>query len=167
MTPTPREKQRHADAGTPVDELRELMGYDSMTVTQTYYRVTAKRTRAAVDRLAALQFDGRGNRIWRQARALLEHEHQRLAVGQVPSRSGSAPSPPTCKPAGMPARSGSAAWAVVTFAPTRPTCRSCAATSTCCCATVNGSALRSSWTIGLAPRDRKSTRLNSSHVRIS
>src|SRR6266487_1410969 len=77
MTPTPREKQRHADAGTPVDELRELMGYDSMTVTQTYYRVTAKRTRAAVDRLAALQFDGRGNRIWRQARALLEHEHQR------------------------------------------------------------------------------------------
>ncbi len=83
MTPTPREKQRHADAGTPVDELRELMGYDSMTVTQTYYRVTAKRTRAAVDRLAALQFDGRGNRIWRQARALLEHEHQRLAVGQV------------------------------------------------------------------------------------
>src|SRR6266508_3179765 len=66
-----------------VDGLRELMGYDSMTVTQTYYRVTAKRTRAAVDRLAALQFDGRGNRIWRQARALLEHEHQRLAVGQV------------------------------------------------------------------------------------
>src|SRR6266542_2922713 len=53
MTPTPREKQRHADAGTPVDQL------------------------------AALQFDGRGNRIWRQARALLEHEHQRLAVGQV------------------------------------------------------------------------------------
>jgi integrase len=75
--------QRHADAGTPVDELRELMGHDSMTVTQTYYRVTAKRTRAAVDRLAALQFDGHGNRSWGQARALLEHEHQRLAVGQV------------------------------------------------------------------------------------
>jgi integrase len=75
--------QRHADAGTPVDELRELMGHDSMTVTQTYYRVTAKRTRAAVDRLAALQFDGHGNRSWRQARALLEHEHQRLAIGQV------------------------------------------------------------------------------------
>ncbi len=46
-------------------------------------RVTAKRTRAAVDKLAALQFDGRGNRIGREARALLEHEHQRLAVGQV------------------------------------------------------------------------------------
>jgi integrase len=75
--------QRHADAGTPVDELRELMGHDSMTTTQGYYRVTAKRTRAAVDRLAVLQFDGRGNRSWGQARALLEHEHQRLAVGQV------------------------------------------------------------------------------------
>jgi integrase len=75
--------QRHADAGTPVDELRELMGHDSMTTTQRYYRVTAKRTRAAVDRLAAHQFDGRGNRVWRQARALLEHEHQRRAVGQV------------------------------------------------------------------------------------
>jgi integrase len=75
--------QRHADVGTPVDELRELMGHDSMTVTQTYYRVTAKRTRAAVDRLAALQFDGHGNRSWGQARALLEHEHQRVAVGQV------------------------------------------------------------------------------------
>jgi integrase len=75
--------QRHADAGTPPDELRELMGHDSMTTTQGYYRVTAKRTRAAVDRLAALQFDGRGNRAWRQARALLEHQHQRLAVGQV------------------------------------------------------------------------------------
>jgi integrase len=75
--------QRHADAGTPVDELRELMGHDTLTTTQTYYKVTAKRTRAAVDRLAALQFDGRGNRIWREVRALLEHEHQRRAVGQV------------------------------------------------------------------------------------
>jgi hypothetical protein len=59
------------------------MGHDSLTTTQTYYRITARRTRAAVDKLAALQFDGRGNRIWREGRALLEHEHQRLAVGQV------------------------------------------------------------------------------------
>jgi integrase len=75
--------QRHADNGTPVDVLCELMDHDSMTTTQTYYRVTAKRTRAAVDKLATFQFDGRGNRIWREARALLEHEHQRRAVGQV------------------------------------------------------------------------------------
>jgi integrase len=75
--------QRHADAGIAVDELRELMGHDSMETTQRYYRVTAKRTRAAVDKVAAFQFDGRGKRIWREARALLEHEHQRRAVGQV------------------------------------------------------------------------------------
>ncbi len=73
--------QRHADAGTPVDVLRELMCHDSLATTQAYYRVTAKRTRQAVDKLAAFQFDGRGNRVWRQARALLEHQHQRRAVG--------------------------------------------------------------------------------------
>jgi integrase len=75
--------QRHADAGTPVDVLCELMCHDSIATTQRYYRVTAKRTRQAVDKLAAFQFDGRGNGIWRQALALLEHQHQRRAVGQV------------------------------------------------------------------------------------
>jgi hypothetical protein len=59
------------------------MDHDSRATTQRYYRITAKRTRAAVDKLAAFQFDGRGNRIWRQTRALFEHEHQRRAVGQV------------------------------------------------------------------------------------
>ena len=75
--------QRHADAGTPVDVLRDLMGHRSMSTTQGYYSITAKRTRAAVDALAAFQFDRAGNRVWRQARALLDSEHQRLAVGQV------------------------------------------------------------------------------------
>jgi len=75
--------QRHADAGTLVDVLRDLMGHRSMSTTQGYYSITAKRTRAAVDTLAAIQFDRRGNRIWRQARALLDSEQQRLAVGQV------------------------------------------------------------------------------------
>jgi site-specific recombinase XerD len=75
--------QRHADAGTPVDVLRELMGHRSMTTTQIYYRVTAKRTRSAVDTLAAFQLDRGGNRVWAEARALLDSEHQRVAVGQV------------------------------------------------------------------------------------
>jgi len=75
--------QRHADAGTPVDVLRDLMGHRSMTTTQGYYSVTTKRVRTAVDELATFQFDRSGNRIWRQARSLLESEHQRLAVGQV------------------------------------------------------------------------------------
>ena len=54
-----------------------------MSTTQGYYSVTAKRTRAAVDTLAAFQFDRAGHRVWRAARALLDSEHQRLAVGQV------------------------------------------------------------------------------------
>ena len=75
--------QRHADAGTPVDVLKDLMGHRSMNTTQLYYSVTAKRVRAAVDTLAAFQFDRGGDRVWSQARALLESEHQRLAVGQI------------------------------------------------------------------------------------
>ncbi len=75
--------QRHADAGTPVDVLRELMGHRSIATTQGYYSVTATRMRRAVDSLAAVQFNGRGEHVWSQARVLLESEHQRLAVGQV------------------------------------------------------------------------------------
>jgi integrase len=75
--------QRHADSGTPVDVLKDLMGHQSMTTTQGYYSITAKRTRAAVDALAAFQFDRAGARVWHEARALLDSEHQRLAVGQV------------------------------------------------------------------------------------
>jgi hypothetical protein len=54
-----------------------------MSTTQLYYSVTAKRVRAAVDTLAAFQFDRSGDRVWSQARALLDSEHQRLAVGQI------------------------------------------------------------------------------------
>ncbi len=75
--------QRHADAGTPVDVLRDLMGHRSMSTTQLYYSITARRVRAAVDTVAAFQFDRGGDRVWSQARALLESEHQRLAVGQI------------------------------------------------------------------------------------
>ncbi|MFJ4901973.1 tyrosine-type recombinase/integrase [Streptomyces sp. NPDC088727] len=75
--------QRHADAGTLPDVLRELMGHRSLQTTQGYYRVTEKRTRAAVDKLVSFQFDRHGNKIWTQARQLLEHEHARLQIGQV------------------------------------------------------------------------------------
>lgn len=75
--------QRHADAGTPVDVLCELMDHRSMDTTQGYYNVTEKRTRQAVDQLVAYQVNGRGERVWQQAQQLLDHEHQRLRVGQV------------------------------------------------------------------------------------
>lgn len=75
--------QRHADAGVPVDVLRELMSHRKLETTSGYYRVGQTRRREAVDRVTALQFDRHGNRIWRQAKALLDSEHARRAVGEV------------------------------------------------------------------------------------
>jgi integrase len=75
--------QRHADAGVPVEVLRELMSHRKLETTSGYYRVGETRRREAVDRITAMQFDRHGNRIWRQAKALLDSEHARRAVGEV------------------------------------------------------------------------------------
>jgi integrase len=75
--------QRHADAGVPVDVLRELLDHDSMDTTRVYYRVGAQRQREAVDKVTRHQFDRHGKGIWREAEALLDAERARRAVGQV------------------------------------------------------------------------------------
>jgi integrase len=75
--------QRHADAGVAVDVLRELMDHRLMTTTQGYYRVGEERRREAVERVTTMQFDRHGNRIWREAKALLDSEHARRAIGEV------------------------------------------------------------------------------------
>jgi len=75
--------QRHADAGVPVEVLRELMSHRKLETTSGYYRVGETRRRDAVDRVTAMQFDRHGNRIWRQAQALLDSEYTRRAVGEV------------------------------------------------------------------------------------
>jgi integrase len=75
--------QRHADAGVPIDVLRQLMDHSKLDTTKQYYHVGEARRREAVDRVAAMQFDRHGNRIWRQAKALLDSEHARRAVGEV------------------------------------------------------------------------------------
>jgi integrase len=75
--------QRHADAGVPIDVLAELMDHRSLNITRRYYRVGEERRRAAVDKVTAMQFDRHGNRVWRDARALLDDEHARYAVGAV------------------------------------------------------------------------------------
>ncbi|MFD7026484.1 hypothetical protein ACFWAR_00380 [Streptomyces sp. NPDC059917] len=46
-------------------------------------QVSEKRTRQAVDRLVTLQFDRNGGRSWDEAKALLDHEHARMRIGQV------------------------------------------------------------------------------------
>jgi hypothetical protein len=63
--------------------LRELMGHDTISSTQAYYRISDQRRRSAVDRVAGHQFDRHGNRVWRQAQALLDHEHARRQLGEV------------------------------------------------------------------------------------
>src|SRR5208337_1922557 len=74
---------RHADAGVGIDVLRELMDHESMDTTKRYYRVGEARRREAVDKVTAMQFDRHGNRIWRNALALLDSERARYAVGSV------------------------------------------------------------------------------------
>lgn len=75
--------QRHADAGTPVEVLAALMGHTKLSTTQGYYRVTHKRKRKAVDQLAGLQVNHRGERARPAVERLLDSEHLRDAVGQV------------------------------------------------------------------------------------
>jgi integrase len=75
--------QRHADAGTPIDVLRDLMAHRSTYATQGYYRITEKRTRAAVERLAQHQYDGAGQRLWRELTGVMDSERARMRVGQV------------------------------------------------------------------------------------
>jgi integrase len=75
--------QRHADAGIPADVLRELMDHKSMDVTKGYYRVGEQRRRQAVDQVTAVQFDRHGQRIWTQAKTVLDAEHVRRVIGEV------------------------------------------------------------------------------------
>lgn len=53
--------QRHADAGTPVDVLRELMDHRSINTTMGYYQVSLKRKAEAVRAVGALSVDRDGN----------------------------------------------------------------------------------------------------------
>lgn len=48
-----------------------------------YVNVGEKRRREAVDRVAVMQFDRHGTRLWRNAQALLDDERTRLAVSEV------------------------------------------------------------------------------------
>ena len=75
--------QRHADAGVSIDVLAELLDHKDLSVTRGYYRVGEDRRRDAIDKVTAMSFDRHGNRTWREARALLDTEHARYAIGQV------------------------------------------------------------------------------------
>ena len=54
--------QRHADAGVPVDVLRDLMDHKSIATTMGYYDISLRRKREAVATIAALTVDRLGAR---------------------------------------------------------------------------------------------------------
>jgi integrase len=85
--------QRHADAGVPVDVLAGLLDHQSLDITRGYYRVGEDRHRQAVDKVTAMSFDRHGTRIWRDARALIDAEHARYAIGQIAVPYGSCTEP--------------------------------------------------------------------------
>jgi integrase len=75
--------QRHADHGTPVEVLRELMGHRSMATTQGYFHVRDQRARQAVQTLAPLQLDRHGNHTMSVVEQLASSERLRRQVGQI------------------------------------------------------------------------------------
>ena len=75
--------QRLADNGTPVEVLSALLGHTKLSTTQGYYRVTHKRKRKAIDQLAAMQLNARGERTRPMLDSLTDTEQARELVGQV------------------------------------------------------------------------------------
>ncbi|MEU6960969.1 tyrosine-type recombinase/integrase [Streptomyces chrestomyceticus] len=75
--------QRHADAGVGIDVLCELMDHDQLDTTRGYFRVGQERRRSAVDKVAVMQFDRHGNRVWREAEELLDSERLRNGLGEA------------------------------------------------------------------------------------
>jgi site-specific recombinase XerD len=53
--------QRHADAGVPVDVLKELMDHAAVSTTMGYYSVGLKRKQQAIRMVGALAVDATGN----------------------------------------------------------------------------------------------------------
>lgn len=132
--------QRHADAGTPMDVLRDLMGHRSTDTTQIYYRITETRTRAAVEKLIAHQYDGSGRRLWRQAAELLDSEHARHRIGQIAVPFGICAEPSNVQAGGAPrVHIACDVSGVGIFVQTPPSCPSYALTLTGCWPTANES----------------------------
>jgi integrase len=149
--------QRHADAGVPVDVLATLMDHLRLDTTRGYYNprtaVAAPSTRSPRCRSngTATASGGKPRRCWTPSTPAARSARSRF-------RSAPAPSRPTCRPAGMPAPTGSAAPAAATSAPTSPTCPTCTPTSTTCSATANACSPRPTSTSGHAPKPSRPRR---------
>ncbi len=92
--------QRHADAGTPVEVLADLLGHDDLKSTQGYYKVGDERKRLAIDQLRPLQLD-RGGDETPFVERLVETQRQRQRVGQVAVTFGGCVEPSNVRASGQ------------------------------------------------------------------
>jgi hypothetical protein len=108
--------QRHADAGTPVDVLKELMDHRSISTTMGYYQVSLKRKQAAqaTDRSGASAPFSSGLAYQR---------------GSVAVPFGGCTERPTSRPAAARAQSGSSAPGAASTGPIPLTCPPSSSTS--------------------------------------
>jgi hypothetical protein len=75
--------QDHADAGTPLEVLQDLLGHAKPVTTQGYYRMTHARRRDAVVRLSRLQLTSTGSLVTAGLRVLEYEDSLRGEVGSV------------------------------------------------------------------------------------
>lgn len=73
--------QNHADAGTPLEVLQDLMGHANPRTTQIYYRITSARRHEAVSRLARLRVDNLGQFVEAGTAAGSREESNRAIIG--------------------------------------------------------------------------------------
>jgi integrase len=92
--------QRHADAGTPIEVLSDLLGHRDLKTTQLYFTVAEARKRRAIDALAPHQLDRRGEPAMPLVERLLESERARRRIGQVAVPFGMCTEPANVKAAG-------------------------------------------------------------------
>ncbi|MEV7866414.1 hypothetical protein AB0P17_09990 [Streptomyces sp. NPDC088124] len=129
--------QRHADAGVPVDVLKELMDHRLVHTTMGYYRVGEERRREAVDRAPPCSSTGTATGSGAPRRACSTPNTSAARSARLPSPTAGAVSPPTSRPAATPARSASAAWVASPSPPTSPTSPTSRPTSPICSAAAN------------------------------
>lgn len=75
--------QDHADGGTALEVLQDLLGHVKPTTTQGYYSMTQERRREAVTRLSTLQLSNTGSLVTAGLRVLENEEGLRMQVGSV------------------------------------------------------------------------------------
>lgn len=75
--------QDHADNGTTLEVLQDLLGHSKPTTTQLYYRLTPTRRRDAVIRLSRLQLTNSGSLVSAGVRVLEAEDGMRTQIGSA------------------------------------------------------------------------------------